>query len=67
MTRESYLPKSSSSHSLTSPQWIQEEEEPPHCRADVEGVEGLLQGAQLGQGGDQLQDIVFKVHLPQVA
>ena len=40
---------------------VQEEEELPHSSADVEGVEGFLQALELGQSGDQLQDVVLKV------
>lgn len=47
--------------SLTCSQGVEEEKELANSRADVEGVEGLLQPIQLRQSGDQLQDVVLKI------
>jgi len=46
---------------LTCLHRIQEEEELAHSSADVEGVEGLLQVLELGQRGDQFQDVILQV------
>ena len=45
----------------TSTHGIQEEEEFPNSCADIEGVEGLLEAVKLGEGRNQLQDVVLQV------
>lgn len=47
--------------SLTSSQWVEEKKELANSSADVERVERLLKSVQLGQSGDQLQDVVLQI------
>lgn len=40
---------------------IQEEEKLAHGCADIEGIEGLLEAVELGEGRYQLQNVVLQV------
>ena len=48
-------------------QRVQEEEELADGRAHVERVEGSLEELELGQSGDELEDVVLQVGLFEVA
>ena len=45
--------------------WIEKEEEFPDGRANVEGMEGLVQPVQLRQRFNQLRDVVLNILLSE--
>lgn len=47
--------------SITSAHWIEEEEELPYSGANIEGVEGLFEAVQLGEGWYELQNVILQI------